>query len=139
MRYERIINDYLFGVCFNVESDKNIEFFLDFLLSHLKLGSRDEGFVPNFKNYLKVFQEELLLGYWCANNKRIKEYVKNLSEDRVVYTNNYNASYKEDLPVVFNLMDLMVERKKLIKTIDLIKEKKSENSKEKNQEASEDL
>ena len=133
--HERM-NDYLFSICFNVESDKNIEFFLDYLLSHLVLGSREEGFVPNFKNYLRVFDEDLLLGYWFVNNKRIKEYVKNLREDRVVYTNNYNASYKEDLPVVFDLLDyeleakLLIERDELINILNFIKEKKSENSKE---------
>lgn len=142
---KRIMNDYLFNICFKIECAENIVYFLDYLLGNLVIGSRSEECVPNFKNYLKVFHKNLLLDYWHKNNEQIKRYVNDISKDKIVYTANYYASYKEDLPAVFNLLDfeletkMLVERDRLIKILNFIKEKKDENTKEKNQENSKDL
>lgn len=124
------INRYLFDVCFDTDAEKNIGYFLDYILAHLELDHISNKFVPSIKNYERIFIRERLLDYWINNKMKIKEYFNNLWEDRIIYTNNYSASYKEDLPTVFNLLNyesefaILVERDRFVKALSLIKEKK---------------
>ncbi|WP_427501537.1 KAP family NTPase [Methylomonas sp. MED-D] len=106
------MNRYIFGVCFNPDSDDNIFHFADYCLR--SLSSSYFGAVHG-KNGYAATETSLAAGldpdefkrYWTDFGQRIKE--KNLpTEDRRVVTQNYVATYSGDLPYVFETLDRMV-------------------------------
>jgi len=105
------MNDYLFEVCFNPSKGNGFENFLDYLLinySHNSPLESKSGFAPNLNEFLKVIKKERLIDYWNKNSTQIKG-LNFISKNKVVQTLNYIASYKEDLPNVYKLLDDLVK------------------------------
>jgi hypothetical protein len=108
------MNQYLFNACFNpAVSEDNIYHFADHCLRNLTssfwAGVRDEeGYVVTEKSLAIGLDPAELKKYWAEFGLRIKE--QNLpSMDRRVVTLNYIATYTEDLPKVFDLLDKMAD------------------------------
>lgn len=107
------MNDYVFDFCFNPEiREDNFFHFLDYCLSNLSSsffsGRLEEGYFPS-KNELSGGLSPRKMGlYWHQHRELIRN---NLPEDaeRYVYTLNYRASYSEDLPEVFDVLDELAE------------------------------
>lgn len=107
------MNDYLFDVCFNSENaPKNYEHFVDYLLINFAwvLGNHSgERYKPSITEFTKVLKKERLIEYWKNNETSVRN-LKLEEKDKVVYTSNYNVSYKDNLPEVFEMLDsLLVE------------------------------
>lgn len=107
------INDYLFTECFNPEKNtKNYEYFVDYLLisfARVFASEYGEDYIPHIKEFTKVLDPEKLAEYWKNNSQNIE--ALNLHErDRVVFQGNYSASYKEDLPKVYEELDKLVKK-----------------------------
>lgn len=103
--------DYLFNVCFNPElNENNYQHFLDYLLINFaSIFGRKKGrdYVPNIEEFAKVIGKEKLAEYWKAHGEKIK--ALNLhNTDKQVNAGNYIASYKDDLPEVYQLLDELV-------------------------------
>lgn len=107
----RKFNKYLFNQCFNPElSQNNYEYFLDYLLLNLDRVFFSDGdpYQPNPNEFLKVLQKEHLVNYWLSNREVI------LSSDftshkKEIVTGNYVATYENDLPAVFRVLDQIAE------------------------------
>ncbi|MBT9100238.1 hypothetical protein KFZ76_21290 [Methylovulum psychrotolerans] len=107
------MNKYIFEVCFNPSvSDDNIFHFADYCLC--KLSSRyfgadhdEEGYAATETSLASGLDSAELKRYWTAFGQTIKE--RNLPiEERLVVTHNYVATYSEDLPKIFDLLDNMI-------------------------------
>ena len=105
------VNVYLFNVCFNPGKRKdkqtNYEHFLDYLLvnfSSVFESVRGRKFIPNINEFTKVLDKEKLYRYWKANSTKIKS-LGFENNDKTVFTPNYRAFYKEDLPDVYKVLD----------------------------------
>ncbi len=110
-KIKQAVNEYLFSVCFNVDEDiKNAEYFVDFLLMNLgtTLGAR-RGFdyIPTKSEYLKLFDEKMLVDFWKKNSEKIKSHLKGMKNS--VHSSGYVASYEEFLPNIYKLLDDMVK------------------------------
>jgi hypothetical protein len=105
----RLMNDYMFGVCFNPTiEDNNIFHFLDYCLSHLSnsffSGGDEEGYFAT-KAELPGSLAAVDMGrYWEQHREYIRQRVIGI-EDRYVVTGNYVASYRDDLAGVFTVLD----------------------------------
>ncbi|TSC59895.1 MAG: KAP P-loop [Parcubacteria group bacterium LiPW_15] len=102
------MNDYLFETCFNPNTNmQNYQIFLDYLLINFAstFASVDgRAFVANIGEFTKVIDKKRLADYWKANGVAIK--ALNLPEQgKVVITDNYAATYSEDLPKVYAVLD----------------------------------
>lgn len=112
----RLMNDYMFDVCFNPEiGEKNIEHFLDFCLRNLTSGfwsgSDEDGYHPTQQGLANELDLDALANYWTKNGKDIK--ARNLaSSDKKIITSNYIATYKDDLPRVFDVLDQIQSKNK---------------------------
>ncbi|MCQ8128520.1 hypothetical protein [Methylomonas rivi] len=108
----RKMNNYIFGVCFNPDSDINIFHFADYCLrslssSYFGADHGKEGYAATETSLAAGLDPEELKRYWTNFGQKIKE--RNLpAEDRRVVTLNYIATYSEDLPYVFETLDRMV-------------------------------
>jgi len=105
----KLINDYLFDVCFNPEvNEQNFRYFVEYCLCNLTnsfwSGADEDGYHPTLQGLANELDVERLVTYW----KRYGEAIKNLnltSSDKRVVTLNYVASYRVDLGRVFNVLD----------------------------------
>jgi hypothetical protein len=108
----KIMNDYFFDVCFNPNiNENNIFHFVNHCLMNLTRthGREYEDSYQPTENGLAVgFDISTMKQYWREHGEFIKS--KRL-EDQVakVITYNYIATYKEDLPVVFKMLDGMLK------------------------------
>lgn len=105
----RLMNDYMFDVCFNPAiKEKNVEHFLDYCLCNLTSGfwsgSDEDGYHPTPQSLASILNVGTLADYWAKNGKGIKAQNFTSSDKRVV-TLNYVATYKDDLPSVFDVLD----------------------------------
>jgi hypothetical protein len=105
------MNRYIFGVCFNPDSDDNIFHFADYCLRSLSSSyfggdHGKEGYAATETSLATGLDPEDLKRYWTEFGQKIKE--RNLeTEDRRIVTLNYVATYSEDLPYVFETLDRM--------------------------------
>lgn len=104
-----LMNDYLFDVCFNPAiKEQNAEHFLDYCLCKLTSGfwsgSDVDGYHPTPQGLAAELNVGTLAGYWAKNGNAIKARTLTSSDKRVV-TLNYAATYKDDLPSVFEVLD----------------------------------
>ena len=108
-----LVNDYLFNICFNPKADiNNYEHFLVYLL--ISLGSYHAGmeidYRPDIKEFTRVIDEERIIKYWKTHRDEIKD-KDFLERDNKIVTSNYVATYKEDLPPIYKVLDELVEEK----------------------------
>jgi hypothetical protein len=107
---KKLINDYLFNICFNPSFDsENYKRFLDYLLIHFaNVSERDgHGYIPHINEFTKVLIKERLAQYWTNNNIAIKE-LNLTQQDKKIYQANYVANYNTDLQLVFNELDKLL-------------------------------
>ncbi len=103
------INDYLFGVCFDLSIPENAEHFANYLLRNFAsvfASAREDGrnYIPHINEFTKVLDKVKLAAYWQTNSVTIK--ALNLHEkEKTLHVGNYTATYKEDLPAVFKVLD----------------------------------
>lgn len=109
-KIKQLINDYLFNTCFNLSSPTNAEYFIDYLFRNFASifeSAREDGFkyVPTIKEFTKVLDEGKLASYWRDNSTTLK--ALNLEQkDKIVYLGNNNeASYRDYIPLVFQVLD----------------------------------
>lgn len=108
-----IMNKYIFEVCFNPSlSDDNIYHFADYCLRNLSSNyfgadHGEKGYAATEAGLVSGLDPaEELKRYWIEFGQSIKE--RNLSsKDRRVVTSNYVATYSEDLPKAFDVLDKM--------------------------------
>jgi len=109
----RLMNEYVFGLCFNpdVEED-NVFHFLDHCLSHLTspfLSDRDEGdYYATRAGIIGGFDSRCMGIYWGAHRDLVREKALQVKDRRVV-TSNYTATYGENLPGVFSVLDVLFD------------------------------
>lgn len=101
------MNDYLFDVCFNPTlGEINYVHFVDYLLINFA-STFDRGgnkWKPSINEFTVVLDRERLKRYWLDNKVQIQTLgLTNL--DKLVESSNYTASYKEDLPLVYEVLD----------------------------------
>ncbi|MBI5374198.1 MAG: P-loop ATPase [Candidatus Schekmanbacteria bacterium] len=105
------INNYLFDQCFNpVENLNNYEHFVDYLLinfANIFSPQDDRKYIPHIDEFTKVLDKEKLFEYWKNNSVAIRNLNLEL-KSKVVFTANYNASYKDDVINVYNELDKMM-------------------------------
>jgi hypothetical protein len=109
----RLMNKYVFGVCFNPEiHEDNIFHFLDYCLSHLSnsfFSDIDKEGYTATKAALPGGLDPKEMGmYWKQYRSLVHQQVQNI-EERYVNTFNYIASYHEDLPSVFAVLDELAD------------------------------
>lgn len=103
------INEYVFNVCFNPDvREENIYHFVDHCLSHLNRnffpGDGEDGYVPTKNGLLGGLDLHEMVKYWRSHGEFIL--TQNLTSiERQVFTSNYTAFYREDLPKVFSVLD----------------------------------
>jgi len=106
----RQMNAYAFEVCFNPELDAgNLALFADYCLCQFSSAffssGQGQGFVPTKESLQAGFDLSALCEYW----QRRREAYRDLPTlDRRVVTSNYVATYREDLPKVFDVLDAIV-------------------------------
>ena len=105
----RLMNEYVFGFCFNPEIHKdNVFHFLDHCLSHLSnpffSGGEKEGYFASKSEILGGLDPKEMGRYWAQHQEHIRQRELHLKE-RYVITSNYTASYCEDLAGVFVVLD----------------------------------
>lgn len=103
------INDYLFGICFNPLTQGNVEYFVDYLLRNFArvfASTREDGhkYIPSINEFTKVLDKAKLAAYWQTHSPAIKAMDLDKKEKNL-HGGNYIATYKEDLPVVFKVLD----------------------------------
>ncbi|PTU30132.1 P-loop NTPase fold protein [Stenotrophobium rhamnosiphilum] len=107
------MNKYVFGICFNpLISEENIYTFADYCLYNLSNSffsmMNDEGYVPTEAGLTSGLDADELKKYWKKFRSRILK--KNLyGMDRKVVTHGYIATYAQDLPKVFVVLDEMTK------------------------------
>ncbi len=107
------MNKYIFEVCFNPSvSEDNIYHFADHCLRNLSsgywAGHDEDGYVATERDLASGLDLTALKMYWTEFGPLINK--KNLpSMDRRVVTSNYIATYAEDLPKVFDVLDKMAD------------------------------
>lgn len=103
----RLMNDYIFDLCFNPDiEESNIYHFLDYCLSNLSNGFLidEEGYFPTKNSLSGALNPIHMAQYWIRNRDRILA-LNPATVDRRVITLNYVASYSEDLPKVFAVLE----------------------------------
>lgn len=110
------INDYLFNICFNPgkknSGKQKYEHFLDYLLmtfSSVFKGIQGHRFIPNIEEFAKVLDKERLKLYWKTNGKKIKK-LNYSKKDKAIFTYNYTATYKTELPEIYSMLDEFVKK-----------------------------
>lgn len=117
----RLMNEYIFGVCFNPSLHENNEFhFLDYCLSNLSstLSSDDneDGYIPTKTELPGGLDSRAMGRYWSHHQKLIRQRVLH-ANNRHVVTSRYTASYSEDLAKVFAVLDELAELAEQIETV----------------------
>lgn len=107
------MNDYAFGVCFNPAiKEDNVFHFLDHCLSHLTspfFSERDEdSYFASKTGILGGFDAKEMGLYWCTHRDLIRQKAQQ-AQDRRVVMSNYIASYRDDLPGVFTVLDALAD------------------------------
>ncbi|MBC3935762.1 KAP P-loop protein [Undibacterium sp. CY7W] len=103
-----IMNEYMFGCCFNpTVHEGNILHFLNYCLSHLSnsyiLGG---GYIATKEGLLGGLDPKEMGRYWIKYESQIREQIASM-EDKSLTTLSYIASYREDLPDVFKVLDAL--------------------------------
>lgn len=103
------MNEYLFDFCFNpkIEEGNSIHF-LDYCLSKLSSsffsGGDEDGYIATKTELVKGIDPNRLGQHWHKHHAVIRKQAEDLSERKVV-TSNYEASYREHLKGVFEILD----------------------------------
>lgn len=105
----KLMNNYVFDVCFNPETDReNIFFFLDYCLSQLSStffsGSDDDAYIATREKLPGGLNPVAMGKYWAKYRELIRGLQLNTRE-RCVFTSNYTAFYRDDLDGVFAVLD----------------------------------
>ena len=105
----KLMNDYVFGVCFNPEiHGDNVFLFVDHCLSHLSnsffSGNDQKGYLPTQVELPEGLDPNDMGRYWRQHREYIRGRKLHTSE-RCVVTPNYTASYCDDLDAVFAVLD----------------------------------
>ena len=105
----RLMNEYVFGVCFSPDiHEDNVFHFLDHCLSHLSnsffTGGDEEGYFASKAELPGGLNLKEMGRYWRQHRELIRKRVLHVQE-RYVVRPNYIASYREDLPGVFSVLD----------------------------------
>jgi hypothetical protein len=109
-----LMNKYIFEVCFNPELDsRNVYRFADYCLCKLANGfwssaeDEDDGYFPTPASLSDELDASELVAYWEKFGPTIKQMnLPNLNSR--VFTHNYSADYKTDLPRVYDVLDSMI-------------------------------
>lgn len=117
------INNYIFDHCFNPDiSTENIEYFLDYLLRNFAsvfASAKYDGrsYIPSINEFTKVLDKTKLATYWQLHSAGIKSL--NLDQkEKILHVGNYSASYKEDLPAIYKVLDdYLIEVAQVAQTI----------------------
>jgi len=109
----KLMNEYVFHVCFNpVIHEDNVFYFLDHCLSHLIssfFSGRDQSGYIASKAQLPGGLDSMEMGrYWSQHREFIRQRAQQV-EERYIFTSNYIASYREDLPGVFVELDKLAD------------------------------
>jgi hypothetical protein len=109
----KIMNDYVFGFCFNPEIHKdNILLFLDYCLSHLTSpfysGRYEDGFIATKADLPGGLDPKEMGHYWRQHREHIRESQLHTME-RSVITANYSATYRDHLDRVFAVLDELAD------------------------------
>ncbi|MBP6749112.1 MAG: KAP family NTPase [Xanthomonadaceae bacterium] len=107
------MNEYVFGVCFNpAVKEDNAFHFLDHCLSHLTnpvfSGVDEDGYFASKAGILGGFDAKEMGLYWGAHRDLIRQKAQQVQDRRVVMS-NYTASYRDDLPGVFTVLDELAD------------------------------
>ena len=112
----RLMNEYMFKTCFNPEiNEDNAIHFLDHCLAHLSStfssdsGTDEKKYVATPEGLSGSLDRIEMANYWRKYRQTILR-MDLESRNRSVYTSNYEASYKEDLPGVFIALDTLAEQ-----------------------------
>jgi hypothetical protein len=105
----KLMNEYMFGICFNPDIDKNNGLlFLDHCLTHLSnsfFSGRDEqGYFPTKAELPGGLDPKEMGRYWRQHRVQIRER-KLEAIQRCVFMPNYVASYTDYLEAVFAVLD----------------------------------
>jgi len=108
----KVMNKYLFGVCFNGEaSTKNYEHFIDYLAMNFEDSwsrSGREEYVPSLEKVSVVLDINELRKYWIVHRERIRA-LKLERESKIINTGNYTVKYKVHLKDIFKMLDELVD------------------------------
>lgn len=107
------MNEYVFDVCFNPNLDEdNIFHFLDHCLSHLTNSFfsevEDEAYTATKAGLVSGFDSKAMGQYWLRHRDLIRHRVMH-TQDRYVMLSDYTASYRDDLPGVFEVLDELAD------------------------------
>lgn len=111
-----VFNEYLFGLCFNpAVTERNFEYFLNYLLMNFgrtydKQDGDGVGYLPTTKEFIKVLDKKKLVDYWKAHQARIRQ-LNFPNQSNTILTGNYSATYRDDLPAVYDKLDELAEEK----------------------------
>jgi hypothetical protein len=109
-----IMNRYVFETCFDPIDEKGATHFADHCLSNLTngffLGEDLDGYLPTKEGLPGGLDPAALAAYWRENRASIIA-LDLPSKDREVVTSNYNTSYREGLPRVFDVLDALSDYK----------------------------
>lgn len=109
----RLMNDYVFGFCFNpVVDGNNVLLFLDHCLTHLSspfhTGRDDEGYVATKSGLPGGLDPKAMGRYWLM----YRDYIRGLGlqdSGRCAIFPSYTAFYRDDLNGVFSVLDELAE------------------------------
>jgi hypothetical protein len=107
------MNDYLFELCFSSDGGESpYEHFLDFLLIQLTRNvyaddKDSSAFYPSLDAFTTTLNRERLKNYWQKNKDAIFA-LKLQEKGKTVVTGNYSASYAEDLPKLYKVLDSLL-------------------------------
>ncbi|MFA5842849.1 MAG: P-loop NTPase fold protein [Candidatus Gracilibacteria bacterium] len=120
-KIKKDFNEYLFNTCFDTKINlTNVFYFLDFIMmfSSVKTENeqRQEGKLDEIKFGIqkleKTLEKNQLKKYWIANHEFIKKTCNERKADRTVYEYGKTMYYKENLKLVFEMLDTLLPRKK---------------------------
>lgn len=105
------MNKYIFDFCFNpLIQEENVLIFSDYCLSNLSntfwIDQNEEGYIPTESGLASGLDPMRLKKYWIKFRDKIIE-VTSKEPRREVITMHYIATYEEDLPKVFSVLDNM--------------------------------
>jgi hypothetical protein len=101
----RAMNEYLLRVCFNPKlSERNGEHFANYMLSDLDLVTPGTAGQPTAASLVHGLDKSALAAYWEENKTLLLPLAQ---EEKRVVTANYVGSYREHLPLVFQVLDGM--------------------------------
>ena len=104
-----LMNDYLFGHCFNPSKVKNADYFIDYLFRNFAsafASAREDGlkYVPSINEFTKVLDKTELAIFWKKHEAAFKG-LKLEENEKVVFVGNDEASYKKYVPMVYKVLD----------------------------------